>query len=78
MASNIFRDDRDTPHHPIEHRDIIHISKKLDYTSIFYSPDINSLNQTRARLWQEAYMYLSKIPMPNLPVKGVPLPNVYQ
>ena len=77
MASNIFRDDRDTPHHPIEHRAIIRITKKLDYTSIFYSPDINSFNQTIPHLWREAYIHLSKIPMPNLPVKGIELPNLY-
>jgi hypothetical protein len=77
MASNVCRDDRDTPHHPIEHRDIIRISKKRDYAPIFYSTDINRLNQTRAHLWQEAYIHLSKIPMPNLPVKGVLVTNLY-
>jgi len=78
MASNVVRDDRDTPHHPIENRDSIRISKKRDYTPIFYSPDINHLNQTRIHLRQETYMHLSKIPMHNLLVKGVPLSSLYQ
>jgi hypothetical protein len=77
MASNVCRDDRDTPHHPIEHRDIIRVSKKRDYTPIFYPKDSNSLNQTRAHLWQEAYIYLSKIPKRNLSVKRVPIPNLF-
>ena len=77
MASNAVRDDRDTPHNPIEHIDTIHIVKKLYHTPIFYPKDSNSLNQARAHLQQEASIHLSKIPMPNLPVKGVPLPNLY-
>ena len=77
MVSTASLDDRVIPYHPIEHRDTIHISKKLYYTPIFYPKDSNSLNQARAHLQQEASIHLSKIPMPNLPVKGVPLPNLY-
>ena len=77
MVCTISRDNRDTPHHPIEHRDTIRISKKRNYTPIFYPTNINRLNHARAYLWQEAYIHLSKIPVPNLPVKGVPLPNLY-
>jgi len=68
-------DERVIPYHPIEHRDTIHISKKLYHTPIFYPKDIKSLSQPRAHLWQEAYIYLSTIPQPNLAVKCVPLPN---
>jgi len=74
MVCTIRLDDRAMPYHPIEHRDIIHISKKLYDTPLFYPIDINSLNQARAHLWQEAYIYLSKTPKPNLLVKRVPLP----
>ena len=74
MVSTASLDDRVIPYHPIEHRDTIHISKKLYYTLIFYPKDSNSLNKARAHLWQEAYIYLSKTPKPNLPVKRVQLP----
>jgi hypothetical protein len=77
MDCTISLDDRVIPYHPIEHRDTIHILEKLYYTPIFYPKDINSLNQARAYLWQETSIYLSKIPKPNLPVKCVPLPNLF-
>jgi hypothetical protein len=77
MAYAVTLDDRVIPYHPIEHRDTIHTLKKPYYTPIFYPKDINSLNQTRAHLWQEAYSYLSTTPKPNLPVKRVPLPNLF-
>jgi len=77
MASNVGRDDRDTPHHPIEHRDIIRVSKKRDYTPIFYPKNSDRLNQTKAHLWQRSYTFLSTTPQPNLPVKRVPLPNLF-
>jgi len=70
-------DDRVIPYHPIEHSDTIHILQKLYHTPIFYPKDIKSLNQARAHLWQEAYVYLSKTPKSNLPVKRVPLPNLF-
>jgi hypothetical protein len=77
MVCTISLDDRVMPYHPIEHSDTIHILEKLYYTPISYPKDINRLNQTRAHLCQEAYIYLSKTPKPNLPIKGVPLPNLY-
>lgn len=77
MVCTISLDDRVIPYHPIEHRDTIHILKKLYYAPIFYPKDINSLNQARAHLWQEAYIYLSKTPKPNLSVKLVQLPNLF-
>jgi len=76
MACTINIDERIIPYHPIEHIDTIHIVKKLYYTPIF-SKDINSLNQARVHLWQEAYIHLSTTPQPNLPVKRVPLPNLF-
>jgi hypothetical protein len=76
MVNTASLDDRVIPYHPIEHRDTIHISKKLYYTPIF-SKDSNSLNQARVHLWQGAYVYLSKNPKPNLPVKRVPLSNLF-
>jgi hypothetical protein len=75
MVCTISLDDRVMPYHPIEHSDTIHILQKLYYTPIFYPKDSNSLNQARAHLWQETYVYLPKIPQPNLLVKRVPLPN---
>ena len=72
MVCTISLDDRVMPYHPIEHSDTIHILQKLYYTPIFYPKDINSLNQARVNPWQEAYIYLSKTPQPNLPVKRVP------
>jgi len=75
MVCTISIDERIIPYHPIEHSDTIHIVKKLYYSPIFYPKDIHSLNQARVNLWKEAYIYLSKIPKPNLPVKRVPLPN---
>lgn len=77
MDCTISLDDRVIPYHPIEHSDTIHILEKLYSTPIFYPNDINSLNQARAHLWQEAYIYLSKTPKPNLSVKCVPLPNLF-
>jgi hypothetical protein len=77
MDCTISLDDRVTPYHPIEHSDTIHILEKPYYTPIFYPKDINSLNQARAYLWQETPIYLSKIPKPDLPVKRVPLPNLF-
>ena len=77
MDCTISLDDRVIPYHPIEHSDTIHILEKLYSTPIFYPNDINSLNQARAHLWQETSMYLSKTPKPNLPVKYVPLPNLF-
>ena len=77
MVCTISLDDRATPHHPIEHRDTIRVSKKLDYTPIFYPKNSNGLNQAKAHLWQEASIYLSKNPKPNLPVKLVQLLNFY-
>jgi hypothetical protein len=70
-------DDRAMPYHPIDYRDNIDISKKFYYAPIFYLKDNKSLNQDRAHLWQEAYIYLSKTPKPNLSVKLVPLPNLF-
>ena len=75
MVSTASLDDRVIPYHPIEHRDTIHISKKRYFPPLFYSKDINSYNQARDHLWQETYVYLPKIPQPNLSVKRVPLPN---
>ncbi|MBW2005321.1 MAG: hypothetical protein JRI72_12090 [Deltaproteobacteria bacterium] len=77
MVYAVTLDDRVIPYHPIEHRDSIHILKKLYYTPIFYPKDINSLNQARAHLWQEAFIYLSKTPQPNLPVKPIQLSNLF-
>jgi len=77
MVSTASLDDRVIPYHPIEYRDTIHISKKLYYTPIFYPKDSNSLNQARAHLWQETCIHLSKTPKSNLPVKRVPLPNLF-
>jgi len=74
MVCTINLDDRVIPYHPIKHRDTIHILQKLYYTPIFYPKDSNSLNQARAHPWQEAHIYLSKTPKPNLPVKRVQLP----
>ena len=77
MVCTINIDDRVMPYHPIEHSDTIHILQKLYYTPIFYPKDINSLNQARVNPWQEAYIHLSKTPKSNLPVKRVPLPNLF-
>jgi hypothetical protein len=70
-------DERIIPYHLIKHSDTIHISKKLYYTPILSPKDSNVLNQARVNPWQEAYIYLSKTPKPNLPVKRVPLPNLF-
>jgi hypothetical protein len=77
MVCTISLDGRVIPYHPIEHRDTIYISKKLYYTPMFYPKDSNSLNQARAHPWQEAYIYLSKTPKRNLPIKRVPLSNLF-
>jgi hypothetical protein len=77
MDCTISLDDRVIPYHPIEHSDTIHILEKLYYTPISYPEDSNSLNQARAHLCQEAYIYLSTIPQPNLAVKRAPLPNLF-
>ena len=77
MVCTISLDERVIPYHPIEHRDTIYTLKKLYYTPVFYPKDISSLNQARAHLWQEAYISLWKTPKPNLPVKRVPLSNLF-
>jgi hypothetical protein len=77
MVCTMNLDDRVIPYYPIEYRDTIHILKKLYYTPVFYPNDIKSLNQARVNLWQEAYIYLSKTPKPNLSVKLVQLPNLF-
>jgi len=77
MVCAASRDDRVIPYHPIEYRDTIHTSKKLYYAPIFYPKNSNGLNQAKAHLWQEASIYLSKNPKPNLPVKLVQLLNFY-
>ena len=74
MVFNISLDDRAMPYHPIDYRDNIDISKKFYSNQIISLKDNKSLNQARAHLWQEAYIYLSKTPKPNLPVKLVQLP----
>ena len=70
-------DDRAMPYHPIDYRDNIDILKKFYSNQIISLKDINSLNQARAHLWQETYIHLSKTPKSNLPVKRVPLPNLF-
>ena len=77
MVCTINLDDRVIPHHPLEHRDTIHIKKKRYFPPLFYPKDIHSSNQAEAHIWQEAYIHLSKIPMPNPPVKGVLVTNLY-
>ena len=77
MVCTINLDERVIPYHLNKHSDTIHISQKIYYTPIFYPKDINSLNQARAHLWQETYIHLSKTPKSNLPVKRVPLPNLF-
>jgi len=69
MVCTISLDERVIPYHLIKHSDTIHILKKLYYAPIFYPKDINSLNQATVNIWQEAYIYLSKTPKPNLEVK---------
>jgi len=76
MVYPIRLNDRVIPYHPVEHRDTIHNSKKIDYIPIFYSTDSNRLNYVRTHLWQEAYIYLSKIPKLNLLVKRLQLPSL--
>jgi len=69
MVYTISLNDRVIPYHPIEHRDAIHTFIKLYFNHITSLKDNKSLNQARAPLWQEAYIYLSKTPKPNLKVK---------
>ena len=76
MASCIILGNKVIPYRPIEHRNTS--IKKLYFTPTFYPKDVNSFNQARANLWQEACAYLSTTPKPNLVLKRVPLTNLNQ
>jgi hypothetical protein len=76
MVYPIRLNDRAISYHLSQHRDTMRISRKLDYTFVFYPSNINRLNQARADLWQEACIHLSKIPKLNLLVNRVQLPSL--